>query len=51
MFETPESETAFLNIADGMEELDVIIANAEALGEHGILGEVWTLPPPHSLVW
>ena len=49
VFETPESETAFLNIADGMEGLDVITANAEALMEHGILGEAWTFPPPHSL--
>ena len=49
VFETPESETAFLDIADGMEGLDVITANAEDLGEHGILGEAWILPPPHSL--
>ena len=49
VFETPMSETAFLDVADGMEGLDVITANAEALGEHGILGEAWILPPPHSL--
>jgi len=49
VFETPESETAFLDVADGMEGLDVITANAEALTEHGILGEAWILPPPHSL--
>ncbi len=49
VFETAENETAFLDVADGMEGLDVITANAEALGEHGILGEAWILPPPHSL--
>ncbi len=49
VFETPESESAFLDIADGMEGLEVITSNAETLGEHGILGEVWILPPPHSL--
>ncbi|MDE2780779.1 MAG: replication-relaxation family protein [Chloroflexota bacterium] len=49
VFETPESEAAFLDVADGMEGLGVITANAEALGEHGVLGEAWILPPPHSL--
>ncbi len=49
VFETPESETAFLDVADATEGLDVITANAEVLGEHGILGEAWTFPPPNSL--
>ncbi len=49
VLETPESESAFLDIADGTEGLDVITSNAETLGEHGILGEAWILPPPHSL--
>ena len=49
MFDTPESEAVFLDIADGMEGLDVITANGEAIMEHGILGEAWILPPPHSL--
>ena len=49
MFETPESEAAFLDVADSMECLELITANAEALGEHGILGKAWMLPPPHSL--
>ena len=49
VFETPESETAFLDVADAMDGLDVTTANAEALAEHGILGEAWTFPPPHSL--
>ena len=39
VFETPGSETVFLEVADGMEGLDVITANAEALKTHGILGE------------
>ena len=49
VFKTPGSEAAFLDIADGTEGLDVIISNAEALAEHGILDEAWILPPPHSL--
>ncbi len=49
VFETPDTEAAFLDIADGTEGLDVITANAEALAERGILGEAWILPPPHSL--
>ena len=39
VFETPESEAALLDVADANEGLDAITANAEALGEHGILGE------------
>ena len=49
VFETPQSESAFLDVADGTEGLDVTTANAEALAEHGVLGEAWILPPPHSL--
>ena len=49
VFETPESEAAFLDIADGMEGLDVITANAGTLADQGILGGAWTFPPPHSL--
>ncbi|MDE2778358.1 MAG: hypothetical protein OXI91_01595 [Chloroflexota bacterium] len=49
VFETPESEAVFLDVADGADGLDVITANTEALREHGILGEAWTFPPPHSL--
>ena len=48
VFETPESEAAFLDVADATEGLDVITANAEAIMEQGILGEAWILPP-HSL--
>ena len=49
VFETPQSEAAFLDVADGVEGLDVVTANAEVLAERGILGETWILPPPHSL--
>ena len=49
VFETPESGTAFLDVADATEGLGMLTANAEALGERGILGEAWILPPPHSL--
>ena len=49
VFETHNSEAAFLDVADGTEGLDVITANAEALAKHGVLGEAWILPPPHSL--
>ena len=49
VFETPDSETAFLDIADGTEGLDVITANAGALGERGILGEAWRFPPSHPM--
>ncbi len=49
VFETPESEAAFLDVSDGTEGLDVITSNAEALAERGVLGEAWTFPPPHPL--
>ena len=49
VFETKSSEEAFLDIADGTEELDVISSNTEALAERGVLGKAWILPPPHSL--
>ena len=49
VFETPESETAFLDVTDATEGLDVITANSEALKTRGILGEAWILPPPHPL--
>ena len=38
-----------MDMADGTEGLDVITANAEALAEHGVLGDSWILPPPHPL--
>ena len=49
VFETPQSEAAFLDVADATEGLDVITANAETLAEHGVLGDSWILPPPNSL--
>ena len=49
VFETPQSEAAFLDVADGTGGLDVITANVETLAERGILGNAWILPPPHSL--
>ena len=49
VFETPDTEAAFLGVADATEGLDVITANAETLAERGVLGEAWILPPPHSL--
>ena len=49
VFETPESESAFLDVADATEGLDVSTSNAVALAEQGILGEAWILPPPRSL--
>ena len=49
VFETPDAESAFLDVADATEGLDVIAANAETLAEHGVLGDSWILPPPHSL--
>ena len=49
VFETPQTEAAFLDVADNMEGLGVITANAETLAEHGVLGDSWILPPPNSL--
>ena len=39
VFESPGSESAFLDIADGVDDVPIVTANAEALAEHGILGE------------
>lgn len=49
VFESPNSETAFLDVSDGTEGLDVITSNAETLAERDVLGEAWTFPPPHPL--
>ena len=49
VFESPASETAFLDVADGEHDVPVITSNAEALAEHGVLGDAWILPPPYSL--
>ena len=49
VFESPDNETAFLDVADTMKEMPIVTSNAEALADHGILGESWIFPPPHSL--
>ena len=49
VFESPASESAFLDIADGVDDMPIITSNAETLAEHGVLGASWILPPPHSL--
>ena len=49
VFESPSNESAFLDIADDVDEVPIIVSNAEALAEHGILGNAWILPPPYSL--
>ena len=49
VFESPGSETAFLDIADGVDDVPIITSNAETLAEHSILGDSWMLPPPYSL--
>ena len=49
VFESPSSESAFLDIADAVDDAPIITSNAKALAEHGILGDAWILPPPHSL--
>ena len=49
VFESPGSENAFLDVADGVEGVPIITSNAETLAEQGILGNAWILPPPHSL--
>ena len=49
IFESPGSENAFLDVADGVKGVPIITSNAETLAERGILGDSWVLPPPHSL--
>ena len=49
VFESPDNENAFLDVADTVEGVPIITSNAETLGERGILGDAWILPPPHSL--
>ena len=49
VFESPGSESAFLDIADGMQEIPIVTSNTETIAERGVLGESWILPPPHSL--
>ena len=49
VFESPGSEDAFLDVADTVKGVPIITSNAQTLAEHGILGDSWILPPPHSL--
>ena len=49
IFETPANENAFLDIADEDTAAPIITSNTDTLAEHGILGDSWILPPPHSL--
>ena len=49
VFESPDNEKAFLDVADTVEGIPIITSNTEALATHGILGKAWILPPPYSL--
>ncbi len=49
VFESPGSESAFLDVADEVDDVPIITSNTDTLAEHGILGDAWMLPPPHSL--
>ncbi len=49
VFESHDSEKAFLEVADTVEGVPIITSNAKTLAKRGILGEAWILPPPHSL--
>ena len=49
VFESPDSETAFLDIADESDDTPIVTTNVETLAEHGVLGKSWILPPPYSL--
>ena len=49
VFESPGSENTFLDVADTVNGVPIIISNAETIAERGILGDAWILPPPYSL--
>ena len=49
VFESSDSENTFLDVADTVKGTPIITSNAETIAEHGILGDAWILPPPHSL--
>ena len=49
VFESPDSENAFLDVADTVKGVPIITSNSETLAERSILGDAWILPPPHSL--
>ena len=47
--ESLASEKAFLDVADTVKGVPITTSNAKSLAKRGILGDVWILPPPHSL--
>ncbi len=49
VFESHDSESAFLDFADAEDDVPIITSNTDTLAEHGVLGKSWILPPPHSL--
>ena len=49
VFEFPDNENTFLDVADTVKGAPIITSNIETLAERGILGDAWVLPPPHSL--
>ena len=49
VFESTDSEKAFLDVADTVEGVPIITSNTKTLAKRGILGNSWILPPPHSL--
>ena len=49
VFESPDNENAFLDVADTVKGVPIITSNAETIAKRGILGDAWILPPPHSL--
>ncbi len=49
VFESPDNENTFLDVADTVEGVPIITSNTKTLAKRGILGDAWILPPPHSL--
>ena len=49
VFESTDSEKAFLDVADTVKGVPIITSNAKTLAKRGILGDSWIFPPPHSL--
>ena len=49
VFESPANESAFLDLADQVDDVPIVTSNPYALAEHGVLGDAWMLPPPYSL--
>ena len=49
VFESSDTENAFLDVADTVKGAPIITSNVDTIAERGILGDSWILPPPHSL--